>query len=141
MLWHGAKDMGFDLKSATGQEFNYTGTGWTFYLNLAMQYGWEKKGTRKPKGYGLLRKWAGNYDSNEGQIVEADDATNLANALERALADPILSKQASKLAKGLTAAIEQAIGRPMGYKIDEQVDFESTKRFIAFCRAGQFIIT
>lgn len=32
-------------------------------------------------------KWCGNYTSNDSQLIQDEDAANLADALERALAD------------------------------------------------------
>jgi hypothetical protein len=132
--------MGFDLISYSGREFRFTRTGWTYFLNLAMQYGWVPNRTRKPKGFGLFKKWPGNYDTTEGQRVLADDAINLAMALEKALSHPSLHDKALELARGLTAAIEEAIERPLGYEISSDIEHEFVRGFIEFCRQGAFEI-
>jgi hypothetical protein len=59
-------------------------------LELAQAYGWKPLGTRLPlvPGLGNLNAlWNGIYLTNDGQIVLAEDALGLAEALNRALVD------------------------------------------------------
>jgi hypothetical protein len=133
--------MGFNLLSSSGQKYTFTGTSWTFILNLAEIYGWKGQGTQKPQNYRLLIKWHGGYDTNEKQIVNKEDSSNLANALIKACADPNLQKQVTLLAKNIQIAIEKAIGQPLGYSIANDVDINIIKQFIDFCKKGSFQIT
>jgi len=63
---------------------------WAKALELAGLYGWQPMGTRPMRGvdfYKLGAEWDGNYLTNDGQIVKAEDAYSLAAALERSLGD------------------------------------------------------
>lgn len=75
--------MGFDLKSETGQEIQWTSVYWRLMLPLAEQYGWRPTGTKPPEGVSP-EEWDKSYESNDGQLVTADDASALAEALARA---------------------------------------------------------
>jgi hypothetical protein len=132
--------VGFDLLSKTGKTFEINTIGWTMLLNLAIIYGWEKEGTRRPKGYGLFKKWPGNYDSNEGQVVTHKDSESIAAALQRAIQDPNLDDETATLAKGLQETIEEAVGGPLGYEISEEIDHDIIRGLISFCREGSFEI-
>ena len=57
---------------------------WVRVLELAEKNGWQSKGTTIPKDY-HKSDWDGNYWHNSGEIVEAEDALNLAEALTKAL--------------------------------------------------------
>jgi len=56
---------------------------WPLLLKLAMTYGWQPLGTELSGE----SNWDGTYFSNDLQIVTAEDAAALANALETALDD------------------------------------------------------
>ena len=63
---------------------------WVKALELARSYGWKPKGTRPPVGldlYELNTEWHGRYLTNDGQLVNAEDARWLAAALEQSLND------------------------------------------------------
>jgi hypothetical protein len=47
---------------------------------------WKPAGTKAPRGV-KAAKWDGTYVTNDGQVVLAEDAANLADALERAMQD------------------------------------------------------
>jgi hypothetical protein len=132
--------MGFDFTNTKGESARFTGTGWTIILNLAEVYGWKPAGTRKPVRYGLFKKWAGNYDSNDGQFVRAGDALQLALALERALADPNLPAISDQLAQKTQAVIEQALGKKIPYRLSGEIELPVMREFIHFCKQGEFQI-
>lgn len=76
--------MGFDLRR--GDDVLSIGVHtWTRAYAFAVEGGWDPKGTLPPKH--LSRKeraaWPGRYDSNDGQFIAADDASNMAAALEK----------------------------------------------------------
>ncbi|MBU4351244.1 hypothetical protein L6250_03300 [Candidatus Parcubacteria bacterium] len=77
--------MGYDLfNQKTKDQFRWTQLFWVRVLELAEKNGWQSKGTTIPKDY-HKSDWDGNYWHNSGEIVEAEDALNLAEALTKAL--------------------------------------------------------
>ncbi len=61
---------------------------WAKALELARLYGWQPRGTQPPAlfdFYALNAEWNGTYLTNDGQVVQAEDARALAAALERSL--------------------------------------------------------
>jgi hypothetical protein len=90
--------MGVDLY-ALGGNLHWSFEGWRKVLSLAKRYGWQPMGTEPPQwdrdGAGedrvaaenaeTLASWDGDYYCNNFQTVNARDARNLADALERAL--------------------------------------------------------
>jgi hypothetical protein len=125
--------MGVDLRNNRGDEFSFATIGWAFYLNLAaVAYGWGRRGTRPPRAWTTADgQWQGAYDWNAGQIVDAEDAADLARALEEYLDDP----------DGPAIALEVAsdIGRIIGTKLTvDEGDKVFLVPFIAFARDGEF---
>lgn len=81
--------MGMDL-SGRGGDFWWKFFDWPKLLYVAIHYGWEPAGTIAPidrHSDEPILDWDGGYFSNDFQTVTADDAWQLADALERALAD------------------------------------------------------
>ena len=79
--------MGYDIEGEGGRPFRANGFGWTYLLTLARDNGWEPMGTTM-SGFDDSRPpsdWNGGYCSNDFQRVEEEDASNMANALEKAL--------------------------------------------------------
>lgn len=108
-------NMGFDLTNG-GDSFRYSEEHWRRVLDLAWGHGWNPKGTEPPSHQETgepIQKWDGDYFSNDGQAVSFEDSQNLADALEKAVAD----KEILKKHQGLTL-----------------------HRFILFCRDGGFTI-
>ena len=63
---------------------------WAKALELAQLYGWQPEGTHPPSEYDfhkLNAEWDGSYLTNEDQMVRAEDALSLAEALARSLDD------------------------------------------------------
>ena len=63
---------------------------WAKALELAQLYDWKPLGTRPPSHldfHELCAEWDGRYLTNDGQMVNAEDARSLAAALERSLND------------------------------------------------------
>jgi hypothetical protein len=118
---------------------------WDQTLALARMYRWRPAGTQAPKDWateGEGREWSGSYILNGGQIVTADDAAQLVDALERGLDDiPDFYAAWHK-------AVESEAGGPLipvGANLSplEALSGENkpaTKQFIAFCRQGAFEI-
>jgi hypothetical protein len=81
--------MGMILQGA-GVEFSASVFDWGQILRLAQAYGWQPAGTVIDEG-DLCNfpngRWDGGYQTNDYQRVTADDARNIANALDRALND------------------------------------------------------
>ncbi|MBT4557603.1 MAG: hypothetical protein HN749_00015 [Nitrospina sp.] len=114
--------MGFDLMGKKGS-FSTNIAGWGYLFNLAFENGWAPEGTKTPgtiqmiNPYGdgpypeILDNWCGSYFSNDLQVVTEEDATNMANALDRSLE----------------------------FKVSD--DDEWLREFIMFARSGDFVIT
>lgn len=84
--------MGVDLgRPDEGLSMNHA--TWANVLMLALLYGWEPMGTDDPitgapeGGWGPEGWDRWDYSSNDWQVVEDEDAANIADALERALGD------------------------------------------------------
>ncbi len=128
---------------------------WSKILTLAQQYGWQPMGTEAPGPLPELegespsenndwRDWDGNYLTNDFQSVTAEDATNIAAALERvvedipdhdAMEDKVKFIQDQRVFDWDTACnaspVEWFSGRGK----------QAVQQFIAFCKAGEFCIS
>lgn len=93
--------MGMYLINEKFYDFDWSMTGWSMVLDLAVLHGWKPAGTRSRKGTcrwdkngnvvwsGILPGWEkrrGEYDSNDAQVVTRQDSRALARALKRSLA-------------------------------------------------------
>lgn len=137
--------MGFDLINHSGEEFRWDMTFWSKALQLGEKYGWKPKGTtvsKKNKG----KPWSGTYWETSSQIVEAEDANNLADALEKSL--EFLPKEEIKIpelkfTKGSATELPMPIITeeiPVENYFSGPGGLESIKEFIAYCRQGSFTI-
>ena len=89
--------MGYDFQNLNGEEFRFNVGAWSSVLDLAYYFGWQPMGTtlrgstvRVPDGLDIsneqyiretVERWDGRYCANEWQLVEEEDALNLAFAL------------------------------------------------------------
>jgi len=130
---------------------------WFNLLKLAESYGWIPAGTLPglwfydPDNFpgSLPEDWGDGYTSTSGQLVKAEDAISLVNALEKALDDNPDSDLASGLlamdtpekAQEFLRAI-QASNTPFIQSREFFRSQENTRvmHFIAFCRKGAFYI-
>jgi hypothetical protein len=74
------KRMGFDLSSDGGRDFRLNVSGWGAALRTAKANGWKPAGTVLDEEPG----WDGDYYTNDGQYVTAEDALAMAQALDAA---------------------------------------------------------
>jgi hypothetical protein len=132
--------MGMDLQSDNGESFRFSGSGWSFYLTLAEEYGWRPLGSVPPAGYSQPEPWSGKYDSCDGQSVTAADAHSLADALQRALADPMRSERALRVAESLTRAVRAATDSSTYEMRNDGDDTLYMQQMIEFFRRGRFHI-
>jgi hypothetical protein len=174
-------NMGMDL-SGKGGYFRFSHQNWRAILELAHEYGWEPAGTKPPEfivyapdgvtvdevGTRAARQhhgnWDGGYFTNDLQVVDDQDAANIADALERALDDvpeeggrddlltPVQHQAAQRgelSREEWDKAIElfmdrQAAAPPQIQPQTIAWNFASEKdylrEFITFCRAGAFAI-
>src|SRR6266550_1306327 len=99
---------------------------WHKVLDLAKEYGWNPKGTsanRIMKSYaGNWDNWNGDYFKFDSQLVDEDDAKNLAKALRKALKD-IPKKRVNKSIDDMTL-LELWSGSKFRLYL---------KRFVLFC--------
>ena len=137
---------------------------WAKALELAQFYGWQPKGTHPPlifDVHGLNADWNGTYWTNDGQIVRAEDALALAQALQKSLDDiPDLNTETDWNAKawfeedlpewlspaekefieeGLKDDLLDIMGmHPFEYFAGDQK--RHLNEIIRFCRLGSFMI-
>ncbi len=122
----------YDLINNNG-EFYFSVRDWHKVLELAKQYGWKPKGTsvnRIMKSFvGNWDNWDGNYFDFSSQLVDEDDAKNIAKALRAAMKD-IPKRRPNKDSFKMTP-LELWSGSKFRLYL---------KRFILFCEQGLFII-
>ena len=86
--------MGFDLVGKN-RDFSTNWGGWRYIFKLAIENGWEPAGTKPPDENDMkilygddappANDWDGCYFSNCLQLVTAEDAANMAEALHRSM--------------------------------------------------------
>jgi hypothetical protein len=136
--------MGMDLSGAGG-EFFWNFFSWPRLLQIAEEYGWEPAGTLPPEYMEMPEEgqWSGDYTSNDQQTVTAEDAWQLAEALERAL-DDIPEEDVLAPYRTETGMIQLTPDTP---EIDDLDWFcgpkhkDHIRKFLQFCRAGSFQIS
>ena len=137
---------------------------WAKALDLAELYGWQPIGTEPPPTldfHELNAEWDGTYLTNDGQRIKAEDALSLAAALEHALEDIPAAKRKMNLNPKLwieddfpewlspeeIEIIEDGLKdslldilevHPLEYFAGDEK--HHIKRFIKFCRLGDFIV-
>lgn len=142
--------MGMDLTSESGDYLRFGGFGWAIILELAERFGWEPRGTLPPEGLEEaddepMEPWDGdNYGSNDGQIVTAEDAAAIADALQAALSDPEASAVLAEMGAVQRQQVEQMVPPEVAASFAALPSFEqyrpTIESFIAFCRKGRFRI-
>lgn len=133
--------MSITLISKNGRElFECNNTAWCYILNLGELYGWKPQGTKKPRNYGLFKRWPGDYDSSDGQAVLEADSSGLALALKTAVADDNFSSNSQKLIQQLQEAIERSVRRKLDYQISPDVKISFINEVIEFLKNGEFTI-
>jgi len=133
-------------------------------LELAELYSWQPSGTQPPPGHNfhdLNAEWDGNYLTNDGQIIKAEDALSLANALQIALGDipdsidhvdwNLILCMEDDLLEWLSPEEQQIIDdgienelfdildtHPLKFFAGNEKDY--LKKFIKFCRMGDIVV-
>ncbi len=142
--------MSLDLVNERGST-RFTVYVWDQTLALARMYGWRPAGTRPPKDWpeeSEGRAWSGSYVLNGGQTVAREDASHLADALERALDDipdhyAAWPKAVEGKDGGPLIPVNPAASRLERVQPLEALSGENKAalaEFIAFCRQGAFEI-
>ncbi len=121
-------------------EFDLDNISWAIVLNLAEAYGWKPEGTDKPKGYGVFKKWPGNYDSSDNQMVKQTDAIALAEALYVCIKDDNAANRYKVIVDKIEKAIEQSIGKKLDFQIERNIDKVFMKKLSDYIHMGQFYI-
>ncbi len=128
--------MGMDLKNSKGHYFQWGITSWGNVLDLGTMFGWEESGTHlELEGEDEL---VGNYWANDGQWVTDDDASTLADALERALCDIPSDDSNEADPTGNLSQEDQAKDALLKFFKGYEKDY--LQEFISFCREGGFNI-
>lgn len=122
----------YDFTNIKG-EYHFVVRDWHKVFDLAKEYGWIPKGTSSNRimksFYGRWDNWDGNYFDFSNQLVDEDDAKNLAKALRAAMKD-IPKRRPNRLSDDLTL-LEHWSGSKFRMYL---------KKFILFCEEGLFII-
>lgn len=131
--------MGMSL-SGKGGYFSWTHIEWANILGIAYENGWKPMGTR---GFNLYsgssipdEEWSGTYFSNDHQRVTAEDASNIADALESFLRTLSPDESQDDLYSFNSLVVE---GNPkifFGEYLKTKIE-----KFIDFCRAGCFRVS
>ncbi len=154
--------MSYDLLNpSTRISRKFTRQFWAKTLELAQLYGWRCMGTCPPSE-ALEADWLGGYLTNDGQMLTVQDASSLADALEKSLDDipdvktPIdwnaelqteddlpewLSPEEREIIQeGLEAELFDVRGiHPFEFFAGDEK--HSLMTLIRFCRLGSFIIS
>ena len=131
--------MGIDLGNKNGNSFRFRHNAWARLLNLAEDYGWQPQGTELDDCYPEEDRgnWGGGYSSNDLQIVNANDAANLADAVERVLAEIPEERRRVSRRKEVYSIEELSRISAEGFFRGGQ---ERIRRAIEFFREGAFQI-
>lgn len=154
--------MGMDLRNEKGKRFWFDIFTWRKVLVLAKRYRWKLAGTKKnPDWKDSEHFWNGNYLDNEGQIVTAEDALAMADALQLAFCDLYNSLEPEEWTEPSSEEITndrliKMLMQQLGPKSDIEakvaaaskspLEFfqgeagEKARAFILFCREGSFTI-
>ena len=146
--------MGYDFKNLNGEAFRFNIGAWSRVLELAHYFGWQPMGTtlrgstvRVPDGIDIsneqyiretVKEWDGRYCANEWQLVEEEDALNLAFALMigvKVLPDEDFSYLYQLKYKDNDSTIVHSIC----YWSDAD-NKKILKEFIQYCMGGEFDI-
>jgi hypothetical protein len=141
--------MSMDLIGAGG-DFRIGNRGWAYLLRLGNMYGWEPMGVLFPDAEGRYEdegdEASMQYFTNDYQFVRAEDARNLADALEKALPDVPVFRAAEHKTKKLTVGMATFTVVKEGEEFNPFEWFsgpsgrDTIAEFIAYARAGAFRI-
>lgn len=109
-----------------GDHFRWKRDAWETVLQLAEEHGWLPAGTKPPRGTRKADWDAMDYVSCQRQMVTADDASAMADALAK-----ISSNPGKRPPKGASAGIKAFWGWGRGGLED----------FTAYCQRGAFRVT
>ncbi len=153
--------MGMDLYGKGGY-FRFSNSGWADVYQLAIEFSWQPSGTSpslngiRSYRYALRRdgssdlkvqqaiqsyraQYDGGYHSNDGQVVSARDAKQLAESLSTALA----AVTTLFTVRGLRTKTRCDFTRKLLNELKSYSDPDNRKmlaEFISFCEAGRFAI-
>ena len=138
--------MGYDLTSESGADLRFNAAGWGLLLSLAEAYGWTPQGCLPPEGDDAVA-WEGDYDTNDGGRVSREDANAMADALQRALADPERAERERDISRAMNQAVRQmeieTFGEDVALEEEEEpltTNDDTLRTLIRFLRAGAFRI-
>ena len=142
--------MGFYLRRGTQVERRYGLSQWPAILRLARAFGWKATGTTIDEQAGVTstKKWSGSYEAMAHQWVSAQDANNLADAIERTLVyfprqdeEKTLAYQVKTNRWGPPNKYEEEALRWFFKDAELIITHEmSLADFVAYCREGAFEI-
>jgi hypothetical protein len=110
---------------------------------LAEDFGWRPLGTKPPPDWDaeheVIGEWPGDYTTNDGQLVTAQDASALGAALQAALASGDFERRIRDLHRGAEEQI-QSPGCTVTLPVDVSDCRKSIEDFVGFCTKGGFRI-
>lgn len=133
--------MDIELKRVDNQKFKIPICDWIFYLNFADWYGWNPKGTLPPEIYNKKETWSGKYDSNEGQMVSAQDSKSLAIALQAAIDDRSYELKLEDVYFPLLRPLREKFNFKPSSEFDPFEIKSNIIKFISFFKDSEFYIT
>ena len=131
-----------DLIDDQGRVHQVRAAYWDFVLWLAEEYGWRPAGTLAPSGV-ADPDWDGGYSENGGQRVVAEDASEFAAALDRAMADPERAQVERRVSDRLNEHVRELFLRD-GIELppEDDEDYSTADSFLqslsTFARQGSF---
>lgn len=145
--------MSMDFYNTKDREitFSINNRGWRRIYLLGLMFGWVPRGTTAPPGWSGEKPWdEQNYTTNDGQVVSAADALELAQAIEQAIPllkapEPMYARQQASFAWELELfhrfgqAMENGMRDP-GYIFFDTRWKDRLTELVTFCRKGAFKI-
>lgn len=137
--------MSVQLKFKDGSEFPMPPRYWSFFLCLAETCEWKPAGTKKPQGWGFLRKWDGgsDYESTDGRQVTDSDAREFSNALNRCYYSDHCLEIMKLAADKLESQVEAEAGMkiPAEMRIDVSTLRDALGKLMAMTHKSGFAIS
>jgi hypothetical protein len=130
--------MSLELHGPSDEKVTVSEAEWYFILIFAEQYGWMPAGTVSPRYLNPRIIWDGQYDLDAGQQVTAEDATEMARALQFALKDPYRKEIEAAVSRHLSKVLSQITGMPSSVEFPDITD--SIEAVMELCRRGSFTI-
>ncbi len=138
--------MGYDLSNTAGGYVRFTGSGWDLALAVARHHGWKPAGIPRPASWkDEDGPWEDEYWMNAGQQVTPEDASALAEALDRAVASPDFIDSVQRIKSQLNDSVAEQCPQwtdDLQWITPDQASQFRVRliEFAAFAHQGPFVI-